>query len=63
MTAQEARPGGRHCAHERGAFETGQPIVDVPLWPATAPLYELAAWHDGQPAKEWLALFFREWKI
>lgn len=57
--------GGRYLAEDRGAFDaievveaaTGEAVRAV----ATAPLYEVAAAHDGQgdAAVAWLAMFKR----
>lgn len=62
--------GGRHCADVRGAYSEGwaeKPATVEPeaeeqigsTCPATAPLFEVAAAHDGQPAKDWLTMFYR----
>ena len=57
--------GGRYLAEERGAFEAPSkpeqpPAVEAPTAPATAPLYEVAAVHDGQPPEAWLG-FLMAW--
>lgn len=57
--------GARYLAEERGAFERIEApallVVEAPVMPAQAPLYEVAALHDGQPAREWLQFFMRSW--
>ena len=58
--------GGKYLAEERGALEPGAPVQPASperaLEPFRAPLYELAAAHDGQPARDWLALFWRRYR-
>jgi hypothetical protein len=59
--------GGRYLAEDRGAFD--QPLVSavIEMEPepevvvATAPLYEIAAAHDGQPPRAWLLHLMRMW--
>ncbi len=56
--------GARYLAEERGAFDTEpktQGQADEAVEPARAPLYELAATHDGQPPRDWLRMFYRNW--
>lgn len=59
--------GGRYVAGERGAFDAVEAVdaaaVECVKTAATAPLYEVAAAHDGQggAALEWLAMFRREY--
>lgn len=55
--------GGKYLAEERGAFDqtdaggiASEPEVETPA--ATAPLFEIAAAHDGQPAGPWLQMFY-----
>ena len=56
--------GGRYLAEDRGVFD--QPLV-IEMEPepevvvATAPLYEIAAAHDGQPPRAWLLYLMRIW--
>lgn len=45
-----------------GAFAVQEPEPAAPepdIEPARAPLFEVAAAHDGQPAKSWLLMFYR----
>ena len=62
--AVAAMSGGRYLAEDRGAFD--QPLV-IEMEPepevvvATAPLYEIAAAHDGQPPRAWLLHLMRIW--
>jgi hypothetical protein len=53
--------GGRWLAGEAGAHELEPPKVEPePVRkPATVPLYQAAAAHDGQPADAWLVMFYR----
>lgn len=53
---------GRYIAVDRGAFEReSQPEPEPARQPGTAQLFEIAAAHDGQPAREWLEMFWRLW--
>jgi hypothetical protein len=58
--------GGKYLAEDRGAFEL-EPVAGPSLALverteiARAPLYEVAATHDGQPAVDWLRVFMRRW--
>jgi hypothetical protein len=56
--------GGKYLAEERGAFElpcvaVAPPEPPVPI--AVAPLFEIAASHDGQPPMDWLRVFMQVW--
>lgn len=56
--------GARYLAEERGAFEIAEPLAPVLVIEtapavASAPLYEVAAAHDGQPPVEWLGMFMQ----
>jgi len=58
--------GGKYLAEERGAFHLESPAVHVPtvepcIEVARAPLFEIAASHDGQPAMDWLRVFMSLW--
>jgi len=55
--------GGKYLAEERGAFEVeaAQSRTEDAILPACAPLYEVAAIHDGQPALDWLRVFMTAW--
>ena len=57
--------GGKYLAEERGAYDREQPAQEMPVIassvePASIPLYEAAAAHDGQPAADWLRVLYRE---
>lgn len=61
-------PGARHLA-ESGIWladqEEPKPIVLEPeeeTVAAVAPLFEVAACHDGQPALSWLAMFYKQYR-
>lgn len=54
MTAQATRAGGMFLAIERGARGTENDTGAHEIPPATAPLFEIAALHDGQPPVAWL---------
>jgi hypothetical protein len=61
--------GARWLAAERGAFDVEpmlEHVLDPPDAPthavARAPLYEVAATHDGQPPITWLQMFMGLWK-
>lgn len=50
--------GAKYLADQRGAFTpSALPACEDAVAPARAPLYELAAAHDGQPAGDWLRVF------
>lgn len=55
--------GARYLAEERGAFDEPEQLAPALVIetaePARAPLYELAAAHDGQPPIEWLGMFMQ----
>lgn len=53
MTAAAARPGGLFLTVDRGMFEQ-EPAKSFEVSPATAPLFEIAALHDGQNPVAWL---------
>jgi hypothetical protein len=57
--------GAKYLAEERGVFEAEASPVAIPaeaaLEPARAPLYEVAAVHDGQPPIAWLSMFREMW--
>jgi hypothetical protein len=58
--------GGKYLAEDRGAFDESQspthsPIETQAVAPARAPVYELAAHHDGQPSATWLRFFMQRW--
>lgn len=54
MTAIQTRPGGMFLAVDRGARERPTVADFATVQPATAPLFEIAAMHDGQPPAAWL---------
>jgi hypothetical protein len=56
--------GARYFAEERGTFDGGALAEasiqdDPPIQAALAPLIEIAAAHDGQPAGLWALMFYR----
>jgi hypothetical protein len=58
--------GGRYLAEDRGAFEVLDappllPPVEEQTQAATAPLYEIAACHDGQQPAAWLRYLMRQY--
>jgi len=59
MRAEDTRRGGRHVANERSAFDADQAPATAAANMATAPLYECAAAHDGQPPDAWLRMLYR----
>ena len=65
--ANDQMIGARWLAAERGAFDVDlSPVIellpDARIEPACAPLYEVAATHDGQPPVAWLQMFRGLWK-
>lgn len=59
-----AQAGARYRAEEQRETETVRAIAltpDVPVAVATAPLFEAAAVHDGQPPMAWLQMFRACW--
>jgi hypothetical protein len=63
-----AMSGARYLAEDRGAFDTAgfpssneEPEPEAEVKPAMAPLFEVAAAHDGQEnALAWLRMFYRQ---
>jgi hypothetical protein len=65
-TVASIMTGGKFLAWEHGAFDVpAEPalVIREPEAPrATAPLLELAAHHDGQPADAWMRFFLSVWR-
>jgi hypothetical protein len=58
--------GGKYLAEERGAFDDepesqAASCTEADAPSARAPLYEVAAAHDGQPSLPWLRMFMTRW--
>jgi hypothetical protein len=59
--------GGKYLAEDRGAFDAPvvaaevEATVEPEIEAATAPLFEVAAVHDGQPPIAWVRYFMQVW--